>query len=428
MRHPCAALPRRAGRARRLAAATIVALAASAPGAFAERPDGPSATRWIEVWGASPQQPVDPVVNVSTPMTLDGQTIREVVRISAGAGRLRLRLTNEYTNAATVIGSVHVAISTAAGSAGSGVRARTDRAVTFGGKPGVTLAPNAPALSDPIDLSVPALTSLAVSIYVASSGAYVTPHSEGKQTAFIAAGDQTGAASLPGAATTTARYVLSGVDGESYPGAATIVTLGDSITDGTNSTPDADHRWPDYLADRLQAAGFYGLAVDDQGIAGDRLRQEGIGPNAQSRFDRDVLSRPGVRFVTVLEGINDIGIPLLLPGSGTVASAAEIVAADKQLIGRAHERGLLIYGATLTPFKGAGYYSDAGEAAREAVNAWIRGPGGFDGLIDFDAAVRDPSDPLTLRAAYDSGDHLHPSDAGYKAMARSIDLGLFERE
>ncbi len=383
--------------------------------------------QWVESWAASPQEPVDPLTG-GTPMSFSDQTIREVVRLSTGGRTLRIRLTNEYGTAPVTIGAVHVALANGNG----GIVPGSDRIVTFsGGSASVTISASAPALSDPITFPVSGLTSLAISLYVPSGGntGAATPHSLGQQTAYIVSGDQTGAATLTGATTTTVRYFLSGVDVQEGGLGATVVTLGDSITDGYHSTVDANHRWPDYLAQRLQnSVVLSGLAVANEGISGNRVLSDGIGPNALSRFDRDVLSRPGVRYVMLLEGINDLGLPNLFPGGGTMPSASQIIAGYRQLIARAHERGVLIFGATLTPFQGAlggNYYTDAGEAEREAINAFIRTSGEFDGVIDFDAAVRDPSNPLRFLPAYDSGDHLHPNDAGYAAMAASIDLRLF---
>jgi len=371
---------------------------------------------WVESWSAAPQQPVDPVVG-GTVRSFSDQTIRQVLRLSTGGRTLRIRLTNEYCTGPVTIGAVHVALANGSG----GIVAGSDHVVTFsGGSGSVTVPTAAPAVSDLIQFPVSGLTSLAISLYVpdGENPGGATPHSLGQQTAYIVPGDQTGAATLTGAETTTSRFLLSGVDVLKGELGATIVTLGDSITDGFASTVDANHRYPDYLAQRLQGR----VAVANEGISGNRVLSEGIGPNAQSRFDRDVLSRPGVRYVILLEGINDIG-PLL--NLGPRPSADEIIAGYRQLIARSHELGVLIFGGTLTPYQGAGYYTDAGEAIREAVNAFVRTSGEFDGVVDFDAAVHDPANPLRFLPAYDSGDHLHPNDVGYAKMADSVDLRLF---
>ena len=412
---------------RRLAGATLgssaltvgMCLAQGAPLARSSLPEG------MELWGASPQAPVDPRPN-TPPVTLDNQTIREVVRLSAAGTRLRVRLTNEYTGTPTVIGEVRVAVSQAHGAASSGIVPGTDHPVTFGGQTSSTLAPNAAALSDPIDIPVSPLLSLAVSVYVSKGTAPTTLHAVGQQTAYIVAGDQASALSLAaGSPTTQSRYLLSGIDAVQQRGGATIVTLGDSITDGFRSSIDGNRRWPDVLAERLQQTSLRNLSVANGGIAGNRLLSNGTGPNALSRLDGDVLSKPGVRFVTLLEGINDIGLGDF--GIGASPSPADIIAAYRQIIARVHERGALIFGCTLTPYKGAAYYTDAGEQTRAVVNEFIRNGGAFDGVIDFDQAIRDPNDPLRLLPAYDSRDHLHPNDDGYAAMANAVPLRLFRQ-
>ena len=404
-------------------------LATGLPAAQAAPADGALALlplhQWVESWAASPQFPVDPVIG-SNAFSFSDQTLRQVVRLSTGGSALRIRLSNEYGTAPLTLGAVHVALSNAAG----GIVPGSDHVVTFnGGQGGVVIPASAPALSDPVAFPVAGLTSLAVSIYVPGGGnpAPATLHLVGQQTAYIVPGDQVAAASLAGASTTTARALLSGVDAFEGGLAATVVTLGDSITDGYRSTVDADRRWPDFLAQRLQGSGLLsGLAVANEGIGGNRVLTDGYGPNALSRFDRDVLSRPGVRFVTLLEGINDIGLPnVAAPNVGPEPTAEQIIAGYQQLIARAHELGVLVFGGTLTPYQGANYYTAAGDAVREALNAYIRSPGAFDGVIDFDAALRNPSNPLQLLPAYDSGDHLHPNDAGYQQMANSVNLGLF---
>jgi lysophospholipase L1-like esterase len=236
---------------------------------------------------------------------------------------------------------------------------------------------------------------------------------------------------MVGASTTKSSYFLTGIDVEAPSSAAAIVTLGDSITDGYSSTPDTNHRWPNFLADRLNARHGAPLrAVVNGGISGNRLLHDLIGTNALARLDRDVLLPGGARYVIVLEGINDIGAPTFLDKPDQDVSAEEIIAAHRQIIERVHGAGLKAFGATLTPYEGTTlprYYTVAGEAKRGAVNTWIRTSGAYDAVIDFDQATRDPSHPARLLPAFDSGDHLHPSDAGYRAMADAVDLSLFDR-
>jgi lysophospholipase L1-like esterase len=376
---------------------------------------------WIGTWGASPLQPV--TAFGSAPSFIN-QTVREIVRISVGGGRLRVRLSNEYGAQALQIGAAHIGIS----AGGSSVKPGSDRIVTFSGQPSILIPPSAPVLSDPVDLTVADLTSLAISIYLPGSTGPATWHPEGKQTAYITAGDATGAATLgAGASTSTARFFLTGVDVGVVDDKSAVVTFGDSITDGTRSTLDANHRWPDRLAERLAAHGDTDVGVVDEGISGNRILHDNAGPNALSRFDRDVLATPGLQFMTVLLGINDIGFGGFIPTEAVTAD--DIIAGYRQMIARAHSRGIRIYGATLTPFDNAGapYFSAAHEVQRQTVNAWIRTSREFDAVIDFDQVVRDPAHPSKIAPAFDSGDHLHPNDAGYKAMADSIDLRLFRR-
>jgi len=377
---------------------------------------------WVGTWGASPQS--TDAFTVPTPASFSGQTVRQIVHTSIGGNRVRVRLTNELGTSDLVIGAAHVALQ----SSGSSIVAGSDRTLTFGGRTSVTIPKGAPMLSDPVDLPVPALGNVVISLYLPNATPTGTVHALGRQTTYISAsGDSTGVITFPTATTTESWYFLSALEVYAQPRSVAIVTLGDSITDGFASTVNANRRWPNILAERLQASRRYAhLAVIDEGISGNRLLHDAIGPNALSRIDRDVLAQSGAKYVTLLIGINDIGFSVFLPAEEV--SAADIIAAYKQIIARVHAQGLLIYGATLTPFDGAGYFSAAGEAKRQAVNQWIRYGGGFDGLIDFDRAVRDPAQPSRMRAAYDSGDHLHPNDAGYRAMAESIDLRLFTRD
>jgi lysophospholipase L1-like esterase len=309
----------------------------------------------------------------------------------------------------------------------------SDRALTFGGRSSVTIPPGAPILSDPVALAVPDLGSVAVSLFLPEITPTTTWHNEGVQTAYVSGpGDFTGAAGFEPALTFMPRIFLSEIQVDAAPGARAIVTFGDSITDGAASTPDANHRWPDFLAERLHAAGSE-VAVINQGISGARVLRDRMGDNALARFDRDVLSQPHADTVVLMMGINDIGWPgtLLVPEGEPAPSAEDIIGGYQQLIARAHANGMRIVGATLTPFENTfagnplfGYYNEEKEAKRQKVNEWIRSSGAFDGVIDFDAATRDPANPRHIRADFDSGDHLHPQDTGYKAMADSIDLGV----
>ncbi|MBO0753756.1 MAG: SGNH/GDSL hydrolase family protein, partial [Bradyrhizobiaceae bacterium] len=377
-------------------------------------------TAWVGTWGASPQLTSGDLFG--TAPVFNNQTIRQVIRISAGGTQFRVRLSNEYGTQAVQIGDAHVAVS----AGGAAIKAGTDRTLTFSRSPTVTIPPNAAVLSDPVNLEAASLTSLAVSIYLPQATGPATWHVEGKQTAYIVTGDLTGAADVSaGATTTTERFFLTGILAASAKPRSAVVTFGDSITDGTNSTPDADHRWPDFLAARLAASDDGDIGVVDEGISGNRLLHDIIGPSALSRFDRDVLATPGLRFITVLLGINDIGLGGVFPAQ--TVTADDIIAAHRQIIARAHGNGIRIYGCTLTPFNGVGppYYTPAGDVTRQTVNAWIRTGGEYDAVIDFDAVVRDPADPSRILPAFDSGDHLHPNDAGYQAMANAIDLRLF---
>jgi lysophospholipase L1-like esterase len=380
--------------------------------------------RWVGTWTASPQHAEPPFV-LPTPAQFDNQTIRQVVHTSIAGRKVRVRLSNELGTTPLVIGAVTIARFRA----GAEIVAGSDRALSFAGRSSFSIPAGAPALSDPIEFDVPAVGDVVVSVYLPNPTVPNTFHSLGVATTYVSTpGDYTSAVVMPTASTTLSSFFVTGVTVEASKRSAAIVALGDSITDGFASTPDANRRWPNLLAQRLQAQhNTAHLAVLNQGISGNRTLFDVIGPNAQARLDRDVLNAPGARFVIFLEGINNIGFSGIPGLTDQAVSADDIIAGHKQIITRVHERGLKIYGATLTPFEGTfpGYFTPEGEAKRQAVNQWIRTSGAFDAVIDFDRVVRDPAHPTRMLPAYDSGDHLHPNDAGYQAMANAIDLRLF---
>jgi lysophospholipase L1-like esterase len=387
---------------------------------------GARAQDWIGSWGAAP-------VADTAAARFSGQTLRQVVRLSAGGSQVRLRLSNAFGAAPLVIGSAHVAL---AGPDGA-ILPGSDRVVTFGGGGSAVIPPGAPLVSDAVGLAVPPLASLAVSLYLPADTGPCTCHPAGLETGYLSdAGDFTGAQAFPTRSIFRFRAFLTEVDVKSDGGGRTIIALGDSLTDGVGSTPDRDRRWPDRLAERLLARDGEGRpwGVVNAGIGANRLLGQGVGQNALARLDRDVLDVPGAGYLVVFEGVNDLGFeltPAPAPdaegGSAPEPSraAAALIAGYKQIVARAHLRGLKVYGATITPYAGAFYYSAQGEADRQAVNAWIRAAGGFDGVLDFDAAWRDPAHPDQIQPALQAGDRLHGDDAGYRALGDSIDLNLF---
>jgi lysophospholipase L1-like esterase len=384
--------------------------------------------RWLATWAPSSYgvpRPAPPPAVDRVP-TYVNRTIRQVVHTSIGGDRLRIRLTNEYGERALVIGAAHIAVR----DTGAAIRAGTDHAITFGGRSSVTLRRGAVIVSDPLDMNVPSLGDLAISIWVKDTIRAGTRHPLGLQTNYVSSpGDFTAALSLHADSTISQWLWLAGVDVINARATGMIVTFGNSITDGAASSTDSNSRWPDVLARRLLGSKEPPKAVINAGISGNGVLSIIAGPSALARFDRDVLMQPGVTHVILLEGIND-----LYGGTGNAdprdtVTAQDIVFGYQQLIGRAHERGVMIFGATLTPIADLSPRPETAtvDAKRQAVNAWIRTSGAFDGVIDFDAATRDPSQPDRFLPAYDSGDHLHPSDAGYKAMGESIALALFRQ-
>jgi lysophospholipase L1-like esterase len=401
------------GITRRLFTSLLLTLAVgiglvAAPDSFAGAPE-----RWIPTWTTS---------TASAPATVafENQTLREIVHTSIGGSRVRVRFSNTLGTETLWINAAHVALRAQE----SAIVPGTDRELTFGGEQAVLIPNGAVAVSDPVNLDVPAQADLAISVYVAGNFGPPSTHGTALETSFISTpGNFTAAQVMPvGSTITRSWYYLADVEVTASADTRVLVTLGDSITDGTSSTPDTNQRWPDLLFQRLMDAGK-NMAVANQGISGNRVLHEGAGPNALARFDRDVLSHNGVTHVIVLEGINDIGQSFRNPAQAV--NAAQLIQGYRQLIARAHLKGLMIIGATLTPYEGAGYYSEPGEMDRQTLNDFIRNSGEFDGVIDFDMATRDPANPRRFFPAYNSGDNLHPNDAGYRAMANSIDLSLF---
>jgi lysophospholipase L1-like esterase len=348
-------------------------------------------------------------------------TIRQIVRTTIGGDRVRIRISNEYGDRPLVVGAAHVALRTTA----STIDAASDRALTFGGKPAVVVRAGAVVTSDPLAYAVPQLGDLAVSLYLPDSARTSTRHALAVQTTYVSrSGNQVASPTFAADTTMRSWLFLTAVEVTNPRAVGAIVAIGNSITDGYAATPDSNRRWPDVLARRLLASSAEPVrAVVNAGISGNRVLTLGSGPSLLSRFDRDVLMQPGVTHVIVLEGINDFSRDALV-----AATAEELIDAHRQLAERAHERGLVIYGATLTPFeRPPDARSEAREAKRQAINTWIRRGGAYDGVIDFDSVTRDPAQPRRFLPKYDSGDHLHPSDAGYQAMGEAIDLALFRR-
>jgi lysophospholipase L1-like esterase len=398
---------------------TIAVVASSRPADAARR--GPPRESWVTSWSAGPQ--------AAAPRTLaaagfNNQTVREIIFSSVGGDPIRLELTNVFGVSPLQVGRVTVAVA----GPGAAVVPGTIHPVTFGRSASIQIPAGAQILSDPVAMRVRPLQELAVSVYLPGRTGPATFHMDAQQVNWVSTPGDHAADQGAGAFTTPTEswYYLSDLIAGSSGAHGTVVAFGDSITDGVGSEVGANGRWPNDLARRLDALGGPALAVADEGIGGNRVLTSSrwFGISAEARFGPDALDQPGVRDIIVLEGINDIGFSAASPHPGTGVSAAQIIAGYRQLIARAHARGLKIFGATLLPFRGAGDYTAAGEAKREAVDHWIRTSGAFDGVIDFDAVMRDPADPLMLNPAYDSGDHLHPNDLGYQVMADAISLQM----
>ena len=382
---------------------------------------------WAASWATSQMIPTGE--NVAPAADLTDATLRQIVRVSIGGKRLRVRLSNAYGTAPLVIDAASIALS--ADNATSRVTPATLRPLTFGGSAGVTIPAGADYLSDPVDLPVAAGADLAITLHLPTPPEQQTGHPGARAHSHFAHGQQVMAEALAGAKTSTRWYVIGGIEIDA-PRASALVILGDSITDGYGVQPNTNARWPDRLMVRMRDdPATRNLAVLNAGIGGNRLRLDGLGPNALARFEREVLSPPGVTHLLVLEGVNDLGT-LTRDAPATpeqhAALVREMIEALRQVVARARSHGIKVIGGTIMPFGASAYYHPgaANEADRAAVNAWIRAPGNFDAVIDFDAAMRDPANPSRLRPDLDSGDGLHPSIAGYQAMADAVPLGVFE--
>lgn len=370
--------------------------------------------------GQTTQNPVPP--GPTPPLNFNGQTLRQIVHASLGGERVRVVFSNAFGTTPLALGAARVALRVK----GAAIVPNSSRALTFSGRATTTIPAGAALVSDPVNLAVSPMADLAIDLYLpgetAAGSSPLTIHNGAFQTSYVSpAGDHTGVVEMPVMTTTASWFFLARVEVMAPEGVAAVVAFGDSITDGTRSTPDTNNRWPNHLATRLAARNIK-MGVLNLGIAGNRVLIDGAGVNALARFDRDVLVQPGVTHVVVLEGINDIGMARGSP----LPTPADIIAGHEQLVARARTRGLKIYVGTLTPFEGAFYWTAEGEAKRNAVNEWIRSNRLYDGVVDFDAVLRDPNNPTRVLPQYDSGDHLHPNDAGYQAMANAVNLELLE--
>jgi lysophospholipase L1-like esterase len=366
---------------------------------------------WVGTWEGSPQ--LTETANLP-PASLTSATLRQVVHVSVGGSQVRVRFSNEFGNGPVTINAAHVAVCTA-NPVNSTIDTTTDRALAFSGGASVTIAQGQAVWSDALTLALAPLSNLSVTVAFGSTPSNVTGHPGSRTTSYLQSGSSNvSAASMTSALTADHWYILSGVD--TFADAKSLAILGDSITDGRGSTTNGNDRWPDDLARRLQSSGATKVAVLNAGIGGNTVTTStGLGPNGLSRFSRDVLGQSGVRWVIIFEGVNDIGADV---------SAATLTSAYDTLIAQARGQGLRVYGATITPFGANSYYSVAHESTRQSVNTYIRS-GKFDAFIDFDAAVRDTSNPPKIQAAYDSGDGLHLNPAGYQKLADTVDLSLF---
>jgi lysophospholipase L1-like esterase len=386
--------------------------------------------KWVGSWAAS-QQPVEPHNSIPAADTAD-VTLRQIVHLSIGGDQLRLHLSNRYGTVPLTLTDVHIARAVSADS--SKIQPDSDQPLTFSGQRRVTIPAAADYLSDAIAYSSSPFADLAITLHTATVPADQTGHPGSRSTSYLVHGDRVTDNELPNATKMDHWYFIAGIDFMEPKSSFAVITLGDSITDGHAATTNGNDRWPDVLARRLRtAAPAQAIAVLNHGIGGNRLLTNGLGPNVLARFDHDVLAQAGARYLMVLEGINDIGM-FGREGEHTAqehqAFAGRMIAAYHQVIERAHTNGIRVIGCTVMPFAGSAFYHPGPleEGDRQVVNRWIRAPGNFDGVIDFDELTRDPANPDRLLPQFDSGDHLHPSPAGYAAMGNAIPVTIFAAE
>jgi lysophospholipase L1-like esterase len=390
---------------------------------------------WVHTWVSMPQltEPgnLPPAPFTGPSSVLVDATLRQTVHVSVGGRRVRLRFSNAFGGAVLPLTAVSVALPVDGRAGVSAIRPGTVRPVTFSGRAATVVPVGAQVVSDPVDLAVPPGANLTVTAYLATGQAStsVTSHPGSRTTSYLLAGDHHDALDLPGSTPVDHWYLLSGVEADAPDGTAAAVVVGDSLTDGRGSTTNGNDRWPDQLLARLRhrPAGPNQVAILNQAAGGNRVLRDGLGPNVLARLDRDVLALGKVDRLVVFEGVNDIGTAAATP-AGQAQVTDELLAAYEQIVVRAHARDLRVYGATITPFGGNTGYDDAAglrEATRATLNGWIRRSGRFDAVLDFDAAVRDPAAPARLLPAFDVGDHLHLSPAGYGALAAAVPLRLF---
>lgn len=385
-----------------------------------------SAGQWVTTWHTAvvPRAAMPPQQQGQgqPPLNFSNQTLRQIVHVSLGGDRVRVALSNAFGTEPLMIGAAGVALR----QKDAVIMTGSSRPLTFDARRSVTIPPGAMMLSDPVALAMPALADLVIDIHLPDdTGARTSPltmHGNARQTSYVStAGNHVGAAALPVATTTASWFFLTRVEVNATGPTGVVAALGDSITEGNGSTPDTNGRWPDVLAKRLMVRTGAKFGLANAGIGGNRVLSGGS-PNALARFDRDVLAQPGVTHVVFTEGINDIRITAQNPNS---IPLEDLIAGHKQIIERARGAGLKIYGGTLVPYEGTQGWSKETEATRVALNNWIRTSKAYDAVIDFDAAIRDPAQPSRILAKFDSGDHLHPNNAGYEAMANAVDLALF---